>query len=114
MLAPGDLRALSAWCSQRGLHWVAGSSGEPSMLLEHQAGTRPWCRMVLCREQEALRLLDETGALLAEASTLPALLDAMDGGVAEPKPTHAVLHGITALATACAGLSAGLSASFPA
>ena len=39
--------------------------------------------MVLRLENDALRLHDETGALLAEASDLPALLDAVDGGVGE-------------------------------
>ena len=80
------------------------------MMLEHHAGTRPWQRMVLCREHNALRLLDETGTLLAEASTLPALLDALDGGVAEPTPGPAMLHGVAVLATACAaGLVAGVA-----
>ena len=76
------------------------------MVLEHDAGTRPWQRMVLCRERDALRLLDETGTVLAEASTLPALLDAVDGGIAEPMRGRALLHGFAALATAWAGLAA--------
>ena len=105
MLAAGELRVLTVWCSHRGLHWVAGPSGEPSMVLERDAGTRPWQRMVLCRVQNELHLLDETGTLLAEASTLPALLDAVDGGVAEPKPGAALLHGVAALATVWAGLA---------
>ena len=109
MLATGDLRVLSTWCSHRGLHWLAASYDEPSMLLEHHAGTRPWGRMVLCREDSALRLLDETGTLLAEASNLPALLDAVDGGVAEPTPVPALLHNVAMLATTCAGLAASAS-----
>ena len=54
------------------------------MLLEQRHGSRPWQRMMLRWEADTLRLLDETGTLLAEASTLPALLDAVDGGVGEP------------------------------
>ena len=102
--APVDIHTLSNWCKHRGLRWAPGSSGEPSMLLERQTASRPWQRMVLCHERDALRLLDETGTVLAEASTLPALLDAVDGGVAEPSPVMAPSR-VMAVAAACAALA---------
>ena len=67
-----------------GLRWAAVASMEPALLLEQARPTRAFQRMVLRLEDDALRLHDETGALLAEGSDLPALLDAVNGGVGEP------------------------------
>ena len=78
MLAAGDLRFLSSWCDRHGLRWSPGSSEQPYILLERRAGSRPWRRKVLHGGATTLHLLDEADVLLAEASTLPALLDAVD------------------------------------
>jgi hypothetical protein len=54
------------------------------MVLEARDAGGPWQRMLLLLERTELRLLNEMGETLASASGLPALLDAVDGGVAEP------------------------------
>ena len=56
------------------------------MMLRPRECVRPWQGMALVMGQRELRLQDELGDTLASASDLPALLDALDGGVAEPSP----------------------------
>ena len=53
------------------------------MMLEPRDAARPWQRMMLVLDKRELRLENELGETLASASDLPALLDAVEGGVAE-------------------------------
>ena len=53
------------------------------MMLKPRDATRPWQRMLLVLEQGDLRLENEQGETLASASDLPALLDAVEGGLGD-------------------------------
>ena len=53
------------------------------MMLEPRDAARPWQRMMLILENQEIRLENELGETLASASDLPALLDAVEGGVAD-------------------------------
>ena len=53
------------------------------MLLKPRDAGRPWQRMILVLAEGELRLENELGETLASASDLPALLDAVEGGVAD-------------------------------
>ena len=53
------------------------------MMLEPRDAARPWQRMMLILENHEIRLENELGETLASASDLPALLDAVEGGVAD-------------------------------
>jgi len=88
MLAPNDLTILTAWCRQRAMRWLAlrADAAAAALLLEPWAATKPWQRMRLIAADDGLRLEDEAGDILASASDLPALLDALDGGVADAMP----------------------------
>ena len=46
---------------------------------------RPWQRMMLVLEKHEIRLENELGETLASASDLPALLDAVEGGIADER-----------------------------
>ena len=71
------------------------------MVLRPRKCARPWQGMALVIGRRELRLQDEQGDTLASASDLPALLDALDGGVAEPPPRHGrTLAGLAALQAA--------------
>ena len=82
------IRALNAWCGTRALSWSAAHplGGCDVMMLMPRDAERPWQRMMLVLDSSELRLENEEGETLASASSLPALLDAVDGGVAEPPP----------------------------
>ncbi|MDA8049536.1 MAG: hypothetical protein M0002_05955 [Rhodospirillales bacterium] len=83
MQSASEVRVLSNWCHARAFRWLAvGGPEERGMLLEPAAGRRPWQRVRLLADPEGWRLEDERGETLATASALPALLDAVDGGVA--------------------------------
>lgn len=86
MLNRSELRTLTAWCVQRDLRWTPAQpiGGVAAMLLEPQISRVPWQRMLLVFDEPDMRLETELGETLASASDLPALLDAVDGGVAEP------------------------------
>ncbi len=86
MLSRSELRMLTAWCGRRELRWSPAQAvgGMPTMLLEPQTPRAPWQRMLLVFDEPEMRLETELGEILASASDLPAVLDAMDGGVAEP------------------------------
>ena len=88
MLDGPMIRVLNAWCGGRGLSWSAAHrTGAGAAILLRPAGFgRPWRRMMLVWDAGELRLEDEYGDTLASASNLPALLDAMDGGVADAPP----------------------------
>ena len=86
MLDWAGLQTLSAWCNRHELSWTATAKagGNAVMVLRAAAARRPWQRMLLVMENDELRLENEIGETLASASDLPALLDALEGGVAEP------------------------------
>ena len=85
MLDGCDLRALSAWCEERNLSWSVAPSGagHSEMVIEPRDAVHSWQRMRLVLALPELRLENEAGETLARASDLPALLDAVDGGVAD-------------------------------
>ena len=56
----------------------------PAMVLIPSVARRPWQTMLLVLQGAEMRLENELGETLASASDLPALLDAVDSGVAEP------------------------------
>ncbi len=86
MLDRTELRTLAQWCRGRGLRLLPlGTGAEGSVILfEWLEPTRPWQRMKLVLDDDGFRLCDEFGDLLASGSDLPAMLDALDGGIAEP------------------------------
>jgi hypothetical protein len=88
MLTPMDLKMLTLWCQHRTMRWLPLRTGADTaeLLLEPLTPSRPWQRMRLCVRESGFLLADETGQTLATASDLPALLDALDGGVADAQP----------------------------
>ena len=88
MLTPIDLKMLTLWCGSRAMRWLPLRAGADTaeLLLEPLAASRPWQRMRLCASDSGFLLADEAGQTLATASDLPALLDALDGGVADAAP----------------------------
>ena len=64
------------------------------LLLEPAVARHPWQRMVLTSDEAGFRLEDELGEALAAASDLPALLDALDGGVAEETAVRVAAPGL--------------------
>lgn len=93
MLDADDARILARWCRNRRLSAVACAEG--GMTLESWVSPA-WNSMRLVESVEGLTLLDGTGETLASASDLPALLDAVDAGVAEPRPRFVVPLAATA------------------
>ncbi len=85
MLESADFKVLSRWCRQRRLQVldVGQGNGVMAMRLEPNVGTMPFARMLLVAGSDGFRLMDGDGAPLAAASDLPAVLDAVDGGVSE-------------------------------
>ena len=85
MLGGIELRALSTWCGRHDMSWSPAESdqGPPTMMLKPRDAGRPWQRMMLVLAEGELRLENELGETLASASDLPALLDAVEGGVAD-------------------------------
>jgi hypothetical protein len=94
MLESSDLRFLSLWCQARHLSWLpARADGQRwIMVLESRDPAAAWQRMLLVTEGADMRLEDELGEPLACASDLPALLDAVDGGVAEKPRVQSHAH----------------------
>jgi hypothetical protein len=85
MLHIRELIVLNAWCRRRALRWYpAQEAGQVGLVLEGTSGRLPWDRMILVLDDDGFRLRDEQSDTLATASDLPALFDAVDGGVAEP------------------------------
>ena len=91
MLDTAELKTLAAWCRGRGLRFVPLQVGaeQTVILFEPNEATRPWQRMKLILDDDGFRVCDELDDPLASASDLPALLDALDGGVAEPVRANA-------------------------
>jgi len=87
MLDAAELAVLARWCRAAALSWQPlGCAEETVLLLEPRAGERPWQRMRLCAGEAGYRLHDAADRLLAAATDLPALLDALDGGIADATP----------------------------
>ena len=83
MQSASEVRMLNNWCHARAFRWLAvGGPEVRGMLLEPATGRRSWQRVRLLSDPGGWRLEDELGETLATASALPALLDAVDGGVA--------------------------------
>jgi hypothetical protein len=86
MLDAAELKTLAHWCRGRGLRFfplAIGAAGTV-ILFERTEATRLWQRMKLILDDDGFRVCDELDETLASASDLPALLDALDGGVGEP------------------------------
>jgi hypothetical protein len=85
MLGRHALKALAVWCASRGMRWTPARTddGTPALLLERRAQPTAESMLVILND-DGFRLVDANGELLASASDLPSLLDALDGGVAEP------------------------------
>jgi hypothetical protein len=85
LLEGPDFRLLARWCRQRRLQVLdlGARNGVMAMRLEPDAGTIPFARMLLVAGSDGFRLMDGEGEPLAAASDLPAVLDAVDGGVSE-------------------------------
>jgi hypothetical protein len=108
MIEYRDLVALAAWCRARGLCWLPGRAheGSEALLLERSRGLRASQSMLLVHDRHGFCLIDSLGDLLASASALPSLLDALDGGIAEASHRRAdPLAPIQAAAGRPAGLS---------
>lgn len=75
MLDQSDRQALLRWCTARRVTWAESAPG--AVLLK---GVGPATR--LCPRADGWTLENEAGEALAAASNLPALLDAMDAGLA--------------------------------
>ena len=89
MLDAMQFRTLVQWCRGRGLRFLPLGLG--GILFERVEPTRPWQRMKLMQDGGGFRLCDECDDLLASGSDLPSMLDALDGGVAEPARRATVL-----------------------
>ncbi|MDE2200332.1 MAG: hypothetical protein KGJ41_15055 [Rhodospirillales bacterium] len=89
MLDFADLRRLTQWCRRRRMHWMPGRGpdGEAAILLSLDAppaGARAGgATILLLADEDGFTLLSDAFTPLAAASDLTALLDAVDGGVAE-------------------------------
>ena len=102
-LVGSDLRLLSEWCGRHDMTWSAAQSltDAPAMALIPKDARRPWETMLLVLQRPEMRLENEMGETLASGTNLPALLDAVDGGVAEPPSVrNRLLTGLTALPVA--------------
>ncbi len=82
MLALSDLSHLVDWCRRRGLSMgpARDADGRVAVLLAPLRTPHASVMFLLADEGE-LMLRDAAGSTLAAASDLPALLDALDGGV---------------------------------
>lgn len=96
MLDTSDLRLLTRWCGDHAMRWQPLRTGADGamLLLEPSVARHPWQRMMLTADDAGFRLEDELGDALAAASDLPALLDALDGGVAEEAAARVAAPGL--------------------
>jgi hypothetical protein len=90
MLNVRELRILDRWCGARRLSWGSlpaseALAGRPALRIFTPGRDGPGA-MYLTASARGFELRDGQGEALAFASDLPALLDAVDGGVAEPLP----------------------------
>lgn len=91
-LSANDIRALAQWCQSRRFRFrpMRTDAPEQEILLEPVSRTSAWQRLTLAASNGTYRLADEWGEILAEASTLHPVLDALDGGIA-----HTILPTLT-------------------
>lgn len=82
MLTRPELRLLTSWCQSHAMRWHPMPTPN-ALLLEPAWARHPWQRMVLTLEAGNYHLAEERGPTLACASDFPALLDALDGGIAD-------------------------------
>ena len=87
VLDVAELRALTAWCRERALSWspLQGDAGDDVMMLDPGVSRPGAKRMFLFQREGEFRLEDARGEVLAMASDLTAVLDAVDGGVGEAR-----------------------------
>jgi hypothetical protein len=88
MLDTADVKILTRWCRDRRLNWMPARAddGAQAVSLGPIGRSSPWRDMLVVAGDDGFCLLDAPGATLATASDLPALLDALDAGVAESRP----------------------------
>ena len=84
MLERAESLLLGSWCQARGMRWRPGRAGPGAEALRLEPISGAASQALVIALGEEFRLLDPRGQVLAAASELPALLDAVDGGVAEP------------------------------
>lgn len=92
MLSTHDLTRLNRWCTARKLRWAPANTkdGDPAILLQSFMPRLPWEDTLLVEAEDGLALIDTSGGKLAMASEIPALLDALDAGLAR-SPIPALL-----------------------
>jgi|GEM_PF-4842047 len=86
MLDQADRTVLVRWCRTRHVTWAALSGAPEHPVISLLAEEGPWAALRLSHEPSGWMLATEGGETLAAASSLPALLDAMDAGIAELAP----------------------------
>lgn len=84
MLEAADRLFLVRWCRARRVNWFAATTrqGTPTIMLLAEGFGAPPIRVI--GEAGALRLVANDGEILAAASSLQSLLDALDAGIAAP------------------------------
>ena len=87
MLDPSDRTVLLRWCRARHVTWSALSGPPEHPVITLLADVGPWSALHLTHDAAGWLLATPEGETLAAASSLPALLDAMDAGIAETIPT---------------------------
>jgi hypothetical protein len=99
VLESSELRQLTRWCRARRVQWQPGvaDDGCPAVLLLARHG------MMLLPDEGEWRLLDAAGRVIAAASGLSELLDALDAGLGEPDPFRPGEAAGVALAAGWAG-----------
>jgi hypothetical protein len=92
MTTQAELRHLTRWCSAHRLSWQPARTedGQLAILLRGVAGRPAWHDMMLVEDEDGVALHDRTGALLADASEIPALLDVLDSGLVTRTPAMTV------------------------
>jgi hypothetical protein len=84
MLDSQDLTQLSRWCAARAISWQPLlRGGNAAVLLEPRGRRQCFQRILLTQDEEDFALATEAGEMLACASDLHSVLDALEGGVAD-------------------------------
>jgi hypothetical protein len=89
MIDTHELHSLTRWCASRRLRWlpVRTDAGEAAIQISAQTGRLAWSDMLLVADAEDdVSLVDAAGQIIATASDVPALLDALDAGLLGPTP----------------------------